>query len=107
MPALITGGSILKADRAAKCVRMTLAEGAKKSDKGRKNQTIAQSNSGWVTRGRASLGHASKKPFSVLRFLTGAHKTFHQRAIASRIERCGTFQGHMNLVCFRWAPPPI
>ena len=30
MPALITGGSILKADRAAKCVRMTLAEGAKK-----------------------------------------------------------------------------
>ena len=28
MPALITGCSILKADRAAKCVRMTLVEGA-------------------------------------------------------------------------------
>ena len=30
MPALITGCSILKADRAAKCVRMTVVEGVER-----------------------------------------------------------------------------
>ena len=63
MPALITGCSILKADRAAKCVRMTLVDGGRnRLREGARIRPQPSRTADGLLGARASLGHASKNP---------------------------------------------